>query len=65
MSAGGQAAVAPREITLGILAGGRATRLGGRDKAWLPVAGIPQVLRWQRRFAAVVRLVSCPIWRAT
>ena len=52
MSAGGQAAVAPREITLGILAGGRATRLGGRDKAWLPVAGIPQVLRWQRRFAA-------------
>jgi molybdopterin-guanine dinucleotide biosynthesis protein A len=52
MTAGGQAAVAPREITLGILAGGRATRLGGRDKAWLPMAGIPQVLRWQRRFAA-------------
>jgi molybdenum cofactor guanylyltransferase len=51
MTAGGQAAVAPREITLGILAGGRATRLCGRDKAWLPVAGIPQVLRWQRRFA--------------
>jgi molybdopterin-guanine dinucleotide biosynthesis protein A len=52
MTAGGQAAVAPREITLGILAGGRATRLSGRDKAWLPMAGIPQVLRWQRRFAA-------------
>lgn len=36
--------------TLGILAGGAATRLGGRDKAWLERAGIPQVLRWQRRF---------------
>jgi molybdopterin-guanine dinucleotide biosynthesis protein A len=51
MSAGSQAAVAPRDITLGILAGGRATRLGGRDKAWLSLAGVPQVLRWQRRFA--------------
>jgi molybdopterin-guanine dinucleotide biosynthesis protein A len=52
MTVGGQAAVAPREITLGVLAGGRATRLGGRDKAWLSLAGVPQVLRWQRRFAA-------------
>jgi molybdopterin-guanine dinucleotide biosynthesis protein A len=39
------------QITLGILAGGRATRLGGVDKAWIERDGIPQVLRWQRRFA--------------
>src|SRR5690606_6220380 len=26
---------APEGVTLGILAGGRATRLGGRDKAWM------------------------------
>lgn len=38
------------DITLGILAGGRATRLGGADKAWLQRGGMPQVLRWQRRF---------------
>ena len=40
------------DITLGILAGGRATRLGGLDKAWVEREGVPQVLRWQRRFAA-------------
>ena len=39
------------QITLGILAGGRATRLGGVDKAWIERGGVPQVLRWQRRFA--------------
>lgn len=38
------------DITVGILAGGRATRLGGADKAWLQRGGVPQVLRWQRRF---------------
>ena len=38
------------QITLGILAGGRATRLGGIDKAWIERGGIPQVLRWQGRF---------------
>lgn len=38
-------------ITLGLLAGGRATRLDGRDKAWLERDGVPQVLRWQRRFS--------------
>lgn len=32
-------------MTLGLLAGGRASRLGGRDKAWLQRAGIAQVLR--------------------
>lgn len=41
----------PSQITLGILAGGRATRLGGTDKAWLQRDGVAQVLRWQRRFA--------------
>ncbi|MEP6633217.1 MAG: molybdenum cofactor guanylyltransferase [Luteimonas sp.] len=33
------------QITLGILAGGRATRLGGIDKAWLERDGMPQVMR--------------------
>lgn len=41
-------------ITLGILAGGRATRLGGLDKAWLQRNGTPQVLRWRDRFSAEV-----------
>lgn len=40
------------ELTLGILAGGRASRLGGLDKAWLVRDGVPQVLRWVRRFAS-------------
>jgi len=44
--------IPPSDITLGILAGGRATRLGGIDKAWLERDGLPQVERWQRRFAA-------------
>lgn len=38
-------------ITLGLLAGGKASRLGGIDKAWLARNGEPQVLRWQRRFS--------------
>ena len=42
--------IAPEQVTLGILAGGRATRLGGRDKAWLQRDGVPQVLRIARRF---------------
>jgi molybdopterin-guanine dinucleotide biosynthesis protein A len=45
------------EITLGILAGGRATRLGGCDKAWLERDGVPQVLRMSRRFAPEVSSV--------
>ena len=40
------------QVTLGILAGGRATRLDGRDKAWLTRGGTPQVLRIARRFGA-------------
>ena len=48
------------DLTLGILAGGRGTRLGGRDKAWLQRDGVPQVLRIARRFAGEcgVMLVS-------
>jgi molybdopterin-guanine dinucleotide biosynthesis protein A len=45
-------AIAPQDITLGILAGGRATRLGGRDKAWIERDGVPQVVRLARRFGA-------------
>lgn len=44
-------------ITLGLLAGGRATRLGGLDKAWLERDGLPQVLRWQRRFRNEVAMI--------
>ncbi|MFS8137020.1 MAG: molybdenum cofactor guanylyltransferase [Thermomonas sp.] len=40
------------KVTLGILAGGRASRLGGRDKAWMQRDGVPQVLRLARRFDA-------------
>lgn len=40
------------EVTLGLLAGGRATRLGGRNKAWLQRGGVPQVLRFAKRFGA-------------
>jgi len=40
----------PDEVTLGILAGGQGSRLGGLDKAWLHRDGLPQVLRWQQRF---------------
>ncbi len=38
------------ELSLGILAGGRGSRLGGRDKAWIERDGLPQVLRIARRF---------------
>lgn len=40
------------QLTLGLLAGGQASRLGGRDKAWLTRDGMPQVLRLAARFAA-------------
>lgn len=42
------------EITLGILAGGRATRLGGIDKAWLMQDGVPQVFLLHNLFASKV-----------
>jgi molybdopterin-guanine dinucleotide biosynthesis protein A len=45
------AAVAAADgLTLGLLAGGHGSRLGGVDKAWLERDGIPQVLRFARRF---------------
>ena len=47
-----QQALNRSQVTLGILAGGRASRLGGRDKAWLQRAGVPQVIRLARRFEA-------------
>ena len=48
---------APATLTLGILAGGRATRLGGIDKAWVEREGVPQVLRLAKRFEASVNAV--------
>lgn len=51
------AALPPSDITLGLIAGGRGTRLGGVDKAWLERDGIPQVLRWRDRFAGEVGAV--------
>ena len=45
------------DVTLGLLAGGRATRLGGADKAWLLRNGVPQVIRLARRFASEVDAV--------
>jgi molybdopterin-guanine dinucleotide biosynthesis protein A len=45
--------LAPDAVTLGILAGGRATRLGGRDKAWIERDGVPQVLRHVQTLAGV------------
>ena len=46
--------IAPHQITLGILAGGSATRLGGADKAWLQRDGIGQATRWRDRFVGEV-----------
>ena len=46
--------ITPDQITLGILAGGRATRLGGVDKAWLQRGGIDQATRWRDRFVGEV-----------
>ena len=42
--------IAPRDIALGILAGGRGTRLGGCDKAWIVRGGVTQVQRLAQRF---------------
>jgi len=46
-----------RAITLGILAGGEASRLGGRDKAWLERDGKPQVLHLVDALASQVDAV--------
>lgn len=44
----------PSDLTLGLLAGGRAIRLGGLDKSWLERDGVPQVLRFARLFTPEV-----------
>lgn len=44
-------AIPARDLALGLIAGGRARRLGGRDKAWLERDGQPQVLRLAARHA--------------
>jgi molybdopterin-guanine dinucleotide biosynthesis protein A len=49
--------VARDAITLGILAGGRGTRLGGIDKAWIVRDGIAQVQRLAKRFEGEVSQV--------
>lgn len=48
------AVIPANDITLGLLAGGKASRLGGIDKAWLERDGVPQVLRWRSRFSGEV-----------
>ena len=47
-------AAARTATTLGILAGGRATRLAGRDKAWIERGGRPLVLALAARLAPEV-----------
>lgn len=46
------AAMDASDLTLGLFAGGRASRLGGLDKAWLLRDGQAQVLRLAQRYAA-------------
>jgi len=43
--------IASSDITLGLLAGGAGSRLGGMDKAWLQRGGVPQVLRLAKRLS--------------
>ncbi|MEG3788788.1 NTP transferase domain-containing protein [Lysobacter sp. CCNWLW3] len=45
-------AIPPADLSLGLLAGGRASRLGGLDKAWLLRDGQAQVLRLAQRYAS-------------
>lgn len=52
-----KALLSANAITLGLLAGGRASRLGGVDKAWLERDGVPQVLRWRERFSGEISAV--------
>lgn len=46
-------------LTLGLLAGGRATRLGGRDKAWTVFDGQPLVARTLAALQARHRFAEC------
>lgn len=43
--------IARGDVTLGLLAGGRGSRLGGCDKAWIVRDGFTQVERLAQRFA--------------
>lgn len=45
------------DITLGLVAGGAGSRLGGLDKAWLSRDGQPQVLRLASLFASTTATV--------
>ncbi|MFT3896177.1 MAG: NTP transferase domain-containing protein [Thermomonas sp.] len=46
-----QASLPPHDVTLGLLAGGAGSRLGGIDKAWLQRGGVPQILRLSKRLS--------------
>ena len=60
----GAAGIARDHVTLGLIAGGSATRLGGLDKAWLARGGVPQVLRLRARFSAEASAVLVSANRA-
>ena len=47
------------DLTLGILAGGRASRLGGLDKAWLQRGGVAQLVRLRDGFGPQVATILC------
>ena len=51
-------------ITLGVLAGGRGTRLGGCEKAFIVRNGLTQVERLAQRFTREVGLVLISANRA-
>ncbi len=52
-----RAAADARPVTLGLLAGGQGTRLGGVDKAWLLCDGQPQVVRLAALFPEVAEVL--------
>ena len=46
-----QTSLSLQDVTLGLIAGGTGSRLGGADKAWLQRGGVPQVLRLAKRLS--------------
>ena len=46
-----QTSLSLQDVTLGLLAGGTGSRLGGADKAWLQRGEVPQVLRLAKRLS--------------
>lgn len=46
-----QSSLSPHDVTLGLIAGGAGSRLGGADKAWLQRDGVPQILRLATRLS--------------